>query len=221
MRSVTACQNCTSHILIAVIQSDYKALEETLQSVQVERTQMAEKLGELQHTYDAERTAWMNDKKTLEDTIVDMSTSEKHTETDRELRESEARSQEERARVSNTSIAIRVLADTAFLQAAEERYAREVITHAESIKAVKEYKEKLVAAENAARSSLTAAETANAKLASSEASWKQQKEALDKEMSDLNKRCALLKKSVFPCTYDLVAKMCGSRHPEQHPSATS
>ncbi|KII91087.1 hypothetical protein PLICRDRAFT_28915 [Plicaturopsis crispa FD-325 SS-3] len=156
---------------IAQHESDYKALEETLQSVQVERTQMAEKLGELQHTYDAERTAWMNDKKTLEDTIVDMSTSEKHTETDRELRESEARSQEERAR------------------AAEERYAREVITHAESIKAVKEYKEKLVAAENAARSSLTAAETANAKLASSEASWKQQKEALDKEMSDLNKRC--------------------------------
>jgi nucleoprotein TPR len=43
--------------------------------------------------------AWTNDKKTLEDTIVDMSTSEKSSENDRTSRENEVRQQEERAKV--------------------------------------------------------------------------------------------------------------------------
>lgn len=79
---------------------EYKALEDKLRSVQSETTQFAEKHNELQKTLEIERTAWSNDKKILEDTIVDMSTSEKHSESDRSLRESESRRQEERAAVS-------------------------------------------------------------------------------------------------------------------------
>lgn len=44
-----------------------------------------------------ERSAWTNDKKTLEDTIVDMSTSERHSEIDRTAHEREVRALEERA----------------------------------------------------------------------------------------------------------------------------
>ena len=57
------------------------------------------KYTELQKTFETERNAWTNDKKTLEDTIVDMSTSEKHSESDRTSREGEVRQQEERAKV--------------------------------------------------------------------------------------------------------------------------
>ncbi|KAK0464253.1 uncharacterized protein EV420DRAFT_1034635 [Desarmillaria tabescens] len=61
--------------------------------------QAAAQLNELQKTFEIERTAWTNDKKTLEETIIDLSTSEKHSESDRTSREQEVRLQEERAKV--------------------------------------------------------------------------------------------------------------------------
>ena len=76
-------------------QLEYKALEEKLQSVRDESKRLNDKCSELQRTL----VAWADDKKTLEDTIVDMSTSEKHSEDDRSLREAESRRQEERATV--------------------------------------------------------------------------------------------------------------------------
>lgn len=74
-------------------------MKEKLQAAQDELAELATKYSDLQKTFEAERTAWTNDKKTLEDTIVDMSTSEKHSESDRASRESEVRQQEERAKV--------------------------------------------------------------------------------------------------------------------------
>lgn len=61
---------------------------------------MSEKLAEVQRILEGERIAWANDKKTLEETIIDMSTSEKNSESDRASREGDIREQEERARVS-------------------------------------------------------------------------------------------------------------------------
>lgn len=124
----------------------------------------------MQKTHETERTTWINDKKTLEGAIFDMSTSEKSVESDRASRESETRQQEERAK------------------AAEERYSREVVAHAESIKSVEDLRQQLNKALATARDGQAASETAQAKLASSEASWKQQKDALDKEVVDLNTR---------------------------------
>jgi nucleoprotein TPR len=49
-------------------------------------------------------------------------------------------------------------------------------------------KQQLESAQSAARDSLAEAETAQANLSASETSWKQQKSALDKEVSDLNSR---------------------------------
>ncbi|KAF7966386.1 hypothetical protein HWV62_38881 [Athelia sp. TMB] len=150
---------------------EYKALEDKLRYVQEEAQQLHVRHAELQRTLDTERSSWLADKRTLEDTIVDLSTSEKDSESNRTLRENDARQQEERA------------------TAAEERYTREVIAHAESIKSIESLKQQLSAVQVASRDNLVAAETAAAKLAASENSWKQQKQALDKEMSDLNARC--------------------------------
>lgn len=124
----------------------------------------------MQKTFDTERTAWANDKKTLEGTIFDMSTSEKNVESDRASRESEIRQQEERAK------------------AAEDRYSREVLAHAEAIKTVEDLRQQLNKAIATSRDGQAAAETAQVKLTASEASWKQQKEALDKEVVDLGTR---------------------------------
>ncbi|EGN98500.1 hypothetical protein SERLA73DRAFT_169454 [Serpula lacrymans var. lacrymans S7.3] len=150
---------------------EYTALQDKVHSVERDLTQSTDKINELQRSLESERAAWANDKKTLEDTIVDISTSERHSDSDRTSRENELRLQEERA------------------IAAEDRYSREVLAHAESIKAIEAMKQQLSTVQVAARDNLAAASTAEAKLAASEGSWKQQKEALDKEVADLNTRC--------------------------------
>lgn len=80
-------------------QSEYQALKEKLEAAQGELAALTAKHNNLQKTFETERTTWTNDKKLLEDTIVDMSTSEKHSESDRTAREKEVHQQEERAKV--------------------------------------------------------------------------------------------------------------------------
>lgn len=63
------------------------------------------------------------------------------------------------------------------------------MAHAEAVKTVSQLKQQLSEAQARARDNQTAAETARANQLSSEASWKAQKETLDKEMADLNTRC--------------------------------
>ena len=71
-----------------------------MELAQEELAQLKGKQDELQKTFDIERTAWANDKKTLEDTIVDLSTSERNAETDRSSREDDIRQLEDRTKVS-------------------------------------------------------------------------------------------------------------------------
>lgn len=98
------CSQSTSYNIVIhlLMQSEHQALQEKLQTAQDELTQLTTKYNELQKSFETERIVWTNDKKTLEDTIVDMSTSEKNSENDRTSRENEVRHQEERAKVSFT-----------------------------------------------------------------------------------------------------------------------
>ncbi|KAF9255642.1 hypothetical protein L218DRAFT_1081738 [Marasmius fiardii PR-910] len=160
----------STEALIAKHVSEYKALEQRLKDAQEELSQLNGKHGELQKQVESERVTWANDKKTLEDTIVDLSTSEKMTENDRLSRENEAKLQEERTKT------------------AEEKYSNEVLAHAESIKTIEQLKKQLSTVQATVREHQTVAETATAKLATSEASWESQRQALDKEMSELSRR---------------------------------
>ncbi len=74
-------------------------MEEKLQVIQGELDQVKAKYQELQKAFDTERAAWASDKKMLEDTIVDMSTSEKHSEEDKNKWGQDLRAQEQRAKV--------------------------------------------------------------------------------------------------------------------------
>lgn len=74
-------------------------MRERLQETNTELLQLRAQHNEVMKSFETERTAWINDKKTLEDTIVDMSTSEKHSESDRSSWEQGMRALEERAKV--------------------------------------------------------------------------------------------------------------------------
>ena len=74
------------------------------------------------------------------------------------------------------------------MKAAEEKYAREILAHAESIKVVDSLKSELNELRASLREKTNQAETAQANLVSSEASWNQQREALNKEIADLTTR---------------------------------
>lgn len=67
-----------------------------LEETNNELLQLRAKHNETMKSFETERTAWINDKKTLEDTIVDMSTLEKHSESDRSSWEQGMRALEER-----------------------------------------------------------------------------------------------------------------------------
>ena len=137
-----------------------------MEATQQELVKLNEKHSELKETLNKERSAWAQDKRTLEETIVDITTSE----SERASREGEIKELEER------------------VKAAEERYNRELVSHADAIKAVDGLRAQITAAQAAARENLAAAETANSKLATSETSWKQQKQTLDKEIAELTSR---------------------------------
>ena len=87
---------------------------------------------------------------------------------------------------------------TGYKQAAEERYSREVIAHAEAIKAIEDLKRRIHDLQLSDRNNRTAAETAEAKLSTSEGSWSQQRQALEREISDLAAR------------YDYACLACGT-----------
>ena len=145
-------------------------MEQKLASAREELTQLQAKNTELQKAHEKDRADWLKDKKTLEETVYELSTSEQSTEADRTSREEAIRHQEERAK------------------AAEDKYSREIIAHGESRKLVEDLKGKLAQLETSSRENLAAAETAQAKLSTSETSWNSQKEALDKEINDLKAR---------------------------------
>ena len=159
-----------------------------LEETNAELLQIRAQHNETLKSFETERAAWINDKKTLEDTIVDMSTSEKHSESDRSSWEEGMRTLEERAKVIQDILSIKSCQLICVNQAAEGRYSNEVVAHAESIKTIEVLRIDLATSQAASRESLTASETAQAKLLASETSWKQQKEALDKEVVDLNAR---------------------------------
>ncbi|PIL22755.1 transporter [Ganoderma sinense ZZ0214-1] len=152
-------------------QSEIQALQEKLRLAEERLNEVTQQNAELQRSFDSERAAWVNEKKELEGTILDMTTSVQHTQSDKSAWEAEIRQLEVRAK------------------AAEDRYSREVVAHAEALKSLQDLKKRLSQSQTAARENRAAAETAQAKLASSEASWQQQRGALDNEIADLKTRC--------------------------------
>ena len=80
-------------------QSEIQALQEKLRLAEERLNEVTQQNAEIQRTFDSERAAWVSDKKELEATILDMTTSAQHTQTDKSTWEAEIRHQEQRAKV--------------------------------------------------------------------------------------------------------------------------
>ena len=150
--------------------SEQSSLHKKLEAAQAEFRKNNEVLATAQQNLENERKVWAEDKKLLEDTIADMSSTERSIEDAQASQRGEIEQLEQRAK------------------SAETKYSREVVAHAESIKAVEELRQQLAETKLVVRDTKTAAETAQAKLSSSEASWSQQKKALERELDALNVR---------------------------------
>jgi flagellar biosynthesis GTPase FlhF len=84
-------------------QAQQEALQSTLKAVEQELEQTRASLAETKRAFESAREEWQADKKTLEDTIVDMTTAEKNLAEDRLSRESDVQAHEERVRVGAPS----------------------------------------------------------------------------------------------------------------------
>ncbi|KZS93210.1 hypothetical protein SISNIDRAFT_104297 [Sistotremastrum niveocremeum HHB9708] len=152
-------------------EAEVKSLLQKLNDQQVHTTSLNERIADLDKTLATERLAFKEEQRNLETQIVNLSTSAANSETDSASRDNELRSLEQRAKTS------------------EQKYEDEIKAHAESIKAADLLKQELVQAQAVIRDIQTKADAAEANLATSEASWRNQRAALDKEMADLTKRC--------------------------------
>lgn len=71
---------------------------------------------------------------------------------------------------------------------AHDRYQAELVAHAEDVKALSVAREELASVQSALREAVNKAETAQANLSSSEASWNTQREHLQKEIDEQQRR---------------------------------
>lgn len=127
---------------IAKYEGQQKSLEGQIGSLQEEINRLNAKNVELQQLLEKERAAFTQDKKMLEDTIVDITASEANQRSDQAAHEKEIREQMECARVCDVCQGL-LMFSTNDLQAAEEKYSREIVAHAESIKTVDDLKNQL------------------------------------------------------------------------------
>lgn len=86
-------------------------------------------------------------------------------------------------------------------KAAEERYQRELIAHADAVKQNEQLKEQVSKLKTQLRDHGNAAETARSMLSTAEASWQSQRAALNKEILDANSRSVII--FDYVCSVDL------------------
>jgi nucleoprotein TPR len=84
-----------------VLQSELQSLQDRLRTIETELENATRKTNEIQQQLESERKTFAVDKKTLEETIVDMSSSAANTQADEAERASIVRLQEERITVSD------------------------------------------------------------------------------------------------------------------------
>ncbi|KAH9952843.1 hypothetical protein BC827DRAFT_1285905 [Russula dissimulans] len=150
------------------LQAQQEELQSTLKNVEQELEQARTSLADTKHVFERAREEWQADKKTLENTIVDMAAAEKNLAEDRSSRESDARAHEE------------------LVKAAEERYSREAISHAEAIRVVEDLKRQLHDLQVYQRR-LHKPNWPRLKVAGVS-----KRQALDREIADLATRCKAL-----------------------------
>ncbi|KAF8318500.1 hypothetical protein DL93DRAFT_2054404 [Clavulina sp. PMI_390] len=142
-------------------------MERDLAATQKQRAELAEQL-------ESSRSAFESDKRMLEAAIVDLG------------------SVEDRALNNQVSVQQDLRRQTQIAEEAREQYRRELVAHAETVKANAQLKEELLATQTKLRESQTAAEIAAANVVNADAQWASQRESLQKELTDASVRLSEL-----------------------------
>ncbi|KZV68448.1 hypothetical protein PENSPDRAFT_735917 [Peniophora sp. CONT] len=155
---------------IAQLEADRTALEQKVERLQREVLESKKVANDAKRSLTKERDAWSSDRKTLEDTIVELSSSEQSAAAVQAARDEEAQAQSGR------------------VKEAEEKYNREVLAHADALRQLEDVKVEIAQLRRESHENVAGAETARAKLSAAESSWAKQREAMQKEMEDVNAR---------------------------------
>jgi nucleoprotein TPR len=143
---------------------------------------------ELAQQLEANRTEFENDKRMLEATIADLSMVEDRALSTQASVQEDLRRQAQIAQVSHGPFLL-IHCPYCRHQDAHDKYSRELVAHAETVKENTKLKEELLQAQTKTRESENAAEVATAKATNGESNWASQRDALKKELEDVSARC--------------------------------
>ncbi|KAG0228496.1 hypothetical protein BGW42_002120 [Actinomortierella wolfii] len=152
-----------------------KSLEAKLAAAEERAESTANELMAAQTKLDEETSAWFKEKEALEQRLKALEKVEK------EMSDIEARFRED----------LRVQA--AATKEAQENYERELLNHAKDMQTLAKLKEEKTALEADLAKQKSAADAAVANLQSAELSWESQKNILQKNLAEVEKRCTELK----------------------------
>ncbi|KAF9975343.1 hypothetical protein BGZ73_001064 [Actinomortierella ambigua] len=152
-----------------------KSLEAKLAAAEERAQSTANELTAAQTKLDEETSAWFKEKEALEVRLKALEKVEK------EMSDIESRFRED----------LRVQAAAA--KEAHENYERELLNHAKDMQALAKLKEENAALEADVAKQKSTADSAVANLQSAELSWESQKNILQKNLAELEKRCSELK----------------------------
>ncbi|WAR55491.1 hypothetical protein PtB15_6B232 [Puccinia triticina] len=152
-------------------QSALTSLEEHLRKVTEDLSALTNQNSELHRQLESQRADFEKEKLALNNKLVDLEEIETRVK---------ARDNELRAEVNN---------QMKLAQESHDRYKAEVQNHANSLNELTQVKSELETARESILEAQTTAQTATAKLTSSEASWSEQKATLQKELANIQTRC--------------------------------
>ncbi|PLW13850.1 hypothetical protein PCANC_16757 [Puccinia coronata f. sp. avenae] len=152
-------------------QSALTSLEEHLKKVTEDLSASTSQNSELHRQLESQRADFEKEKLLLNNKLVDLEEIESRVK---------ARDEELRTEVNN---------QMKLAQDSHDRYKAEVQNHANSLNELKQVKSELETARESILEARTTAQTATAKLTSSEASWLEQKATLQKELASIQTRC--------------------------------
>lgn len=152
-------------------QSTLASLEEHLRKVTEDLSTTTTQNSELHRQLESQRAEFEKEKLLLSNKLVDLEEIEARVK---------ARDNELRAEVSN---------QMKLAQDNHDRYQAEVQNHANSLNELKQVKSELETARESILEFQSTAQTATSKLASSEASWAEQRATFQKELANIQTRC--------------------------------
>lgn len=152
------------------MQEEISALQERVQSLTNDLTASSDENSQFHRQLQNQKTQFEQEQQANLDTIANLRHFESQIEAVRTASKNDLDAQIRRA------------------NEAHDRYQAEVVAHAEDVKALSAARDQLASVQSALSEATNKAETAQANLSSSEASWKSQRENLQKEVDEQQKR---------------------------------